>query len=163
MQIFGHGVISPSELWNLYTRVAATADIWRPDCFAASAKQCGLKRITARRGYYSFSGPYDLRGQAPVTAGHIEEIRLFIGNAPRDISAEVWEAESPKISVLASAYSEMFQRALGAPRYANNNTIFEYDGHRIRVLATDSVWVVLSNFSVNAMLPNDWWPSPVHT
>ena len=163
MQIFGHGVISPSELWNLYTRVAASVDIWRPDCFAASAKQCGLKRIAARRGYYSFSGPYDLKGQAPVTAGHIEEIRLFIGNAPRDVSTEVWEAESPKISILASDYAEMFKRALGTPRYANNNTIFEYDGHRIRVLATNSVWVVLSSFAVNAMLPNDWWPSPVHT
>jgi hypothetical protein len=158
MQIFGHSVISPGELWNLYTRVAAAADIWRPDCFTASAKQCGLKRIAARRGYFSFSGPYDIKGQAPITAGHIQEIRLFIGNAPTDISVEVWKAESPNISVLASDYSEMFQRALGAPRYFNDNTVFEYDGHRIRVLATDSVWVVLSNLAVNAKLPNDWFP-----
>jgi hypothetical protein len=163
MQIFGHSVLSPSELWGLYTRVAATSNIWRPDYFASAAKQCGLKRIAARRGYFSFSGPYDLKGQAPITAGHIEEIRFFIGNAPRDVSTELWESESPKISVLASAYSEMFQKALGTPRYANDNTIFEYDGYRIRVLATNSVWVVVSSFAVNAMLPNDWFPPPAHT
>jgi hypothetical protein len=159
MQIFGHDVISPSELWNLYKSVSSTPNIWRPDCFAASAKQSGLKRISARQGYYSFSGPYDLKGQAVVLAGHIEEMRLFIGNAPKDVNPEVWESESQKIPAIAYSYSEMFQRELGSPYYANKNTVFEYDGHRIRVLATNSVWVVLSNFAVIDMLPNYWWPS----
>ncbi|MCZ0735913.1 hypothetical protein [Phreatobacter sp. AB_2022a] len=89
----------------------------------------------------------------------MEELRLFIGQAPRQIGLEEFAGERRNISVLAAAYSDMFRSRLGPPRRANDNDIFEYDNHRVRVFAAayGPVWVVISNRDIIRQLPNDWW------
>lgn len=160
MQIFGRDALSIADLWQLYSLIATSKDIWHPDTFASCARQCGLRRIAARREYFSFSAHADTRGQAPITSGFIEEIRLFMGNPSRNLSEDEWNRDCHKLPLLASEYSALFCRKLGPPRKANSNDIFEYDDHRIRVLASQSVWVVISNLEVISRLPNDWWAPP---
>jgi hypothetical protein len=63
----------------------------------------------------------------------------------------------PRLRQLARAYSELFRQRLGPPRRANDNDIFEHQGHRVRVLLAAQVWVVISNLDVVRRLPNDWW------
>lgn len=157
MEIFGQQVLSEDELWDLYTRIAASEAIWRPDEFAAAARACGLRRIARRKAHFSFEGRGDLRGQAPIVEGAIEELRLFIGNAPSDLDLAQWQRDSPLLRELARSYSALFRQRLGPPRRAHDNDIFEYQGHRVRVLADNQVWVVISNLDVVRRLPNDWW------
>ena len=162
-QIFGKDVLSASELWDFYSRVANSAKIWRTETFASSAKACGLKRIAFRQGYFSFSGPANLTGQAPITTGFIEEIRLIISKPPNEISEADWDAESPKLALLGSDYARLFCENLGAARTAHRNEIFEYHQHRVRVLTTHFVYVVISNLEIVAQLPNDWWAPPTES
>lgn len=162
MQIFGRDTPSPEALWGLYEALLATPAIWHASTFAASAKACGLRRVAARKsGYFAFSAFEHATGQAPITEGFIEEMRLFIGEEPRDLAPELWEKDRKKHAALAKQYAQMFQARLGAPRVANSNQIFETNGLRVRVLVGPPVWVVISSLDVIRQLPNDWWKPEV--
>jgi hypothetical protein len=159
MQIFGRDVPAPEDLWQLYSQIVQTPELWKTQTFKAAATQCGLRAVTARRGYFSFSGKHHVTGQAPHgMADHlIEEIRFFIGQAPKDLDLALYEKERQKIGQLAWAYCTLFRQNLGEPRKANANDIFEYNDHRVRVLAAECVWVVISNLSVIKQLPHDYF------
>jgi hypothetical protein len=157
MQIYGREVLSCEQLWDLYKLLISSDDIWHKENFIAAAKECGLKRVTEREGYFSFTFSNHTTGQAPIVNGLIEEIRLFIGNEPRQLDETAWRKDKHKHSLLAEEYSEIFTDRLGSPRIANNNDIFEYNGYRVRVLASSTVWVVISNQAIIKQLPNDWW------
>ena len=162
--IFGKAVLSPGDLWNLYSGIVERPEIWTPDSFATSATYCGFKRVARRKSnYFSFYGPTNSSGQAPITAGLVEEIRITTSKSDRDTTAELWEADQPKLALLGSAYSSIFREHLGSPRRANNNDIFESDGYRVRILASQFVWVVVQSLSIIDKLPNDWWAPRVPT
>lgn len=157
MQIFGRDVLSPDDLWLLYKQIRQTPELWRAESFKEAATACGFRKVAARQGYFSFSGKHHMTGQAPIVNGLIEEMRLFIGQEPKGIDQALYTRDSKKNGKLASEYSALLERELGAPRKANSNDIFEYQDHRIRVLSADCVWVVISNLTVVKQLPNDWW------
>ena len=157
MQVFGRDVPSPDDIWQLYSRIVLTPGLWRPETFKEAATQCGLRRIAARQGYFSFSGKHDMTGQAPIAEGFIEEIRLFIGQEPKGLTEALYKKDRGKHAKLASEYSARFEEELGRPRIKNDNGIFECGDHRIRVLPTNCVWVVFSNLSTVKQFPNDWW------
>jgi hypothetical protein len=157
MQIYERDVLTPAELWRLYCSVTESPAIWREDSFADAGRECGFKRIQARRGYFSFEMARHTTGQAKVLSGHIEEIRLFIGSEPSDLSDELFEQDRQKIPLLAAEYSDFFRLHLGAPRRANHNDIFESKTYRVRVLASGMVWVVLSEHATLSRLNVDYW------
>ncbi len=157
MQIYNREVLSSAELLRLYRDVTDSPVIWQQESFADAARQCGLKRIAARQGYFSFSAARHTTGQAIVRDGFIEEIRLFMGGEPRDLSMELFEEDRHKIPLLAAEYSESFRSHLGPSRRAGSNEIFESKTHRVRVLASGEVWVVLSNHAVLSRLKIDYW------
>jgi hypothetical protein len=158
MQIFGRDVPSAEELWNLYDKLISRNEVWHKETFATAAKLCGLKRVYERKsGYFSCAAFAHATGQAPVAGVFIEEIRLFLSEAPRDVTVELWERESSKHKLLGKKYSEMFESKLGPPRIANDNKIFESNGFQVRVLVRPPVWVVISNLDVVKQLPNDCW------
>lgn len=158
MQIFGREVPSPEALWNLYGRLTAFDELWHQETFAETARLCGLKRVSERKsGYFSFAAFPHTTGQAPIAETLIEEIRLFIGQEPRDIPASLWERDQDKHKPLARQYAKMFETRLGSPRIVNDNKIFESTDFRVRVLVGPPVWVVISSFAIIKRLPNDWW------
>ena len=162
MQIFGRDVPDAEALWQWYGSLATTPAIWRKDSLAASAKQCGFKRVSERKnGYFAFSLFEHATGQAPVQGELVEEIRLFIGQEPKDLAMDLWEKDHKKHAALAKQYARRFQDGLGAPRLANGNSIFEANGLRVRVLAAECVWVVVSSLEVVRQMPEDYWkPTP---
>lgn len=162
MRIFGRDVPTPDDIWQLYSQISQTPELWRVERFKEEATRCGLRRIVARQGYFSFSGKPPMTGNAPVIGDFIEEIRLFIGNEPKDLSETLYKEDCGKIAQLAAQYSSLFRQKLGEPRVAHGNDIFEYNDHRVRVLSSGCVWVVISNLAVIRQLPNDWWPLPVN-
>lgn len=157
MTLYGEPALSADALWDLCSAVAATPSIWSPETFSSSARACGPKRVRERRRHFSFHGPANLRGQAPVTEGWVEELRLFVGEAPRDVDEATWRREDRKISVLAERYARRFRAELGSSRTQWGNEVFEHGGHRVRVLPTQCVWVVVSSLAVVGRL-NDYWP-----
>lgn len=157
MQIFGKEVPSPEDIWQLYLCVQETPEIWLTSTFKDAASTCGLKKIAQRKSYFSFSGESNLTGQAPFADDFIEEIRLFIGQEPKDLSEELFRKDGKKHRQLAKSYVERFEEALGAPRSANGNEIFESDGFRLRVTSADCVWVVISSLEVVRQMGEDWW------
>lgn len=157
MQIYGRDVLSSDELWELYQLMIQTSELWNPETFKEAAKKCGFSRVAIREGYFSFSGKKHLTGQAKIVDNFIEEIRLFIGNEPKNLTEELYKKDRRKIGKIAAEYSAQFKQQLGEPRISNNNVIFEYNDHRLRVLPTNCVWVVISNLSILKQLPNDWW------
>lgn len=104
-----------------------------------------------------------MTGQAPLVEGFVEEIRLFIGQEPKDLPEPLYKKDRGKIAKIASSYSDRFKEELGEFRTANKNRIFECDGHRVRVLPADCVWVVISNLSNLKHVPNDWWAAEART
>lgn len=156
MQIFGRDVPSADDIWTLYSQITQSPELWKPDSFKAAATQCGFRKIAARQGDFSFSGKDYTTGQAKIEGDFIEEIRLFIGQEPKDLSEALYEKDRKKHTQVAAEYSARFRQELGEPRVANDNDIFEYNDHRVRVLASRYVWVVISNLSVIKQLPNDW-------
>lgn len=157
MQIFGRGIPTSDEVWQLYSQIAQTPDLWMAETFKEAATSCGFRKVSPRRGYFSFSDKHHMTGHAPIVGDFIEEIRLFIGQAPKDLAETLYKKDRRKIGLLASEYSALFREKLGEPRTANDNDIFEYDDHRVRVLPTDCVWVIISNLPIVRKLPNDWW------
>ena len=160
MQIFGREVPTSEDVWQLYSQIIQTPELWMAGAFKEAASKCGLRKVAARQGYFSFSGKNHMTGQAPVVDDFIEEIRLFIGQEPRDLTEALFETDRGKISQLAADYSSLFRQRLGEARTPHNNDIFEYNDHRVRVLSSGCVWVVISNLSIIRQLPNDWWPKP---
>ena len=132
--------------------------IWRKETFKDAAKSCGLKRISERKsGYFAFSVFAHVTGQAIAAGNLIEEIRFFIGSQPPDLSMEAFQKDRHKAGLLAKEYAEMFETIIGSPRIANDNKIFESKDFRIRVLAPQPVWVVISSFEVIKQLPYNYW------
>jgi hypothetical protein len=157
MQIFGRPSLSCEQLWELYSRLAASEAIWHQSSFVAAAKDCGLKRVKQRAGYCSFGAANHTTGQAQITTELIEEMRFFIGSEPRNLDPADWEKDQHKHALLAKDYCAMFASALGPSIQVNNNDMFEYHGFRVRVLASQAVWVVVSKLAIVQRLPNDWW------
>lgn len=157
MQIYGRDVPGAEDIWRLFGEIAQTREIWNAATFKAAAAKCGLRKIAARHGYFAFSGKLPIVGQAPVVDDAIEEIRLFIGQEPKDLSEALFNKDRRKGGQLATEYAARFRQELGAPRMANGNEIFESGDHRVRVMAAECVWVVISSLSVLKRLPNDWW------
>ena len=157
LQIFGRDVPSSDDIWQLYSQIIQTPELWKMETFKEAATKCGLRKIAARRGYFSFFGKHHVTGQAPIVGGFIEEIRLFIGEEPKDLPEALYKKDCGKLGQIASEYSARFRQKLGEPRMAHDNDIFEYNDHRVRVLPTGCIWVVISKLSVLKQLPNDWW------
>lgn len=157
MQIYERDVLSPAELWQLYCNVTESIAIWREESFVDAGRKCGFKRIQARSGYFSFEAAGHTAGQAKLLNGRVEEIRLFMGREPRDLGQELFEQDRRKIPLLATEYSDLFRSHLGSPRHAHDNDIFETKTHRVRVLASAEVWVVLSDLATLSNLNVDYW------
>jgi hypothetical protein len=158
MQIYGREVPDAEEILALYEKLTVYAGIWQKETFASTAKECGFKRVSEKKsGYFSFSAFKHVTGQAPVSGNLIEEIRLFIGGEPSDLSAELWEKDRKKHALLGKKYSELFTSKLGTPRVSNTNDIFEASGIRTRILVAPPVWVVFSSLEVIRQQPDDWW------
>lgn len=160
MRIYGRDVPTPEDIWQLYSQIIQSPDLWAAGEFKDAAVNVGLRKIAPRQGYFSFSGKNYMTGQAIIVDDFIEEIRLFIGSEPKDLTEMLYKEDRGKIPQLASEYSVLFRRKLGEPRIAHDNDIFEYNDHRVRVLSSGCVWVVISNLSVIRQLPNDWWRRP---
>jgi hypothetical protein len=161
MRIYGRDVPTPEDIWQLYSQIIKSAELWGAGEFKDAATEFGLRKVLRRQGYFSFSGKNHMTGQAIIVDDFIEEIRLFIGSEPKDLNEMLYKEDRGKIAQLASEFSALFTQKLGEPRVAHNNDIFEYNDHRVRVLSTGCVWVVISNLSVVRQLPNDWWPQPI--
>ena len=143
----------------MYGQVVQKAEIWNSETFKEAAMVCGLQKIAARRGYFSFAGKQHVAGQAPIADGFIEEIRFFIGQEPKGLPEVIYEQDRKKIAQIASGYSARFNQELGEPRTAHGNAIFEYNDHRVRVLPTNCVWIVISKISIVRRLSKDHWLS----
>jgi hypothetical protein len=157
MQLFGREVPSAEAVLGLYETLTQHKALWHPESFAATAKQCGLKRIALKKsGYFTFSVFAYATGQATISNGLIEEIRVFIGAEPKDCPTQLWEQDKEKLLVLTDEYAKMFETKLGPAKIYMNNKIFEQDGFRLRVLNGSSVWIVLSNLDILKQLPHDW-------
>lgn len=160
MQIFGRDVPTPEDIWQLYSQIIQSPELWRAGEFKDGAGKVGLRKVASRQGYFSFSGKKHMTGNAIIVGDFIEEIRLFIGREPKDLTEILYQEDRGKIAQLASEYSALFRQELGEARVAHDNNIFEYNDHRVRVLSSGCVWVVISNLSVIRQLPNDWWLQP---
>ena len=64
-----------------------------------------------------------------------------------------------KIALLAKTLVKLLSEKLGAPRRLYGNDIFEYNGQRVRVLASGKVWVVICNISIQTQLGVDYFPA----
>ncbi len=158
MQIYGREVLTSDQLWQLYTQMCNSPDIWQAANFATVAKDCGLKRVTKRKNdYFYFNTSNFTTGQAIVTKDLIEEIRLFIGNEPKELSEANYMKDRHKIALLAKEFVKLLTGKLGEPRQLNNNDIYEYNGLRVRVLANNNVWVVISNMAIQKQLGVDYF------
>lgn len=157
MQIYGRDVPDPEYIWNMYGQIVQKAEIWNSETFQERATECGLRKIAARRGYFSLAGKYHITGQAPVADGFIEEIRLFVGQEPKGLSEAIYKKDRKKISQIASGYSARFGQELGEPRTMNGNIIFEHNDCRVRVLSSNCIWIVISNLSILRRLSKDHW------
>jgi hypothetical protein len=160
MRIYGRDVPTPDGIWQLYSQIIQSPDLWAAGEFKGAAVNVGFRKIAPRQGYLSFSGKNYMTGQAIIVDDFIEEIRLFIGSEPKDLTEMLYKEDRGKIPQLASEYSALFRQKLGEPRIAHDNDIFEYNDHRVRVLSSACVWVVISKLSVIRQLPNDWWLHP---
>ena len=86
MQIFGGKALTSDQLWQIYTQIIKLPDIWHAASFADAAKDCGYKRVSKKiSGSFSFNASNFTTGQAIINQGFVEEIRLFIGNGPKDL------------------------------------------------------------------------------
>lgn len=159
MWIFDRSALSAADLWKRYNQILLAPDIWREESFAGAARKCQFRRVTRRSRYFGFTSAGNVAGQAPIENGFIEEIRLFIGNAPRDFPHEHVEEEYRKLQRLAVDYRNMFRSELGPPKQARQNEIFDYNRLRVRVFPAFAgpVWVVISNLDI---FPNDWVDEP---
>ena len=154
MQIFGRETLTCDQLWQLYTRISESNEIWQAASFKITGKNCGLKSILQRKTYFTFAASNFTTGQAIVTNSLIEEIRFFIGNEPTGLDEAGFIKDRHKHKKLAKEFSNMLTEKLGASWQLHSNQIFEHNGHRVRVLATGSanVWVVMSNLAIQKQL-----------
>ena len=161
MQIFERKFPDAEELWPLVASLMANDKVWRKETFKDAVKSSGLRRISERKGgYFAFSAFEHVTGQAVTSENLIEEVRIFVGNEPPGLSIEAYEKDRHKTKLLAKKYVELFKKHMGLPRVANDNKIFEINGFRVRVLAAQPVWVVVSSLEVLQQLPDDWWAAP---
>ena len=159
MLIFGREVPSTKDIAELVSCVMHNDGIWQKSKFKESAKLCGFKRINERKsGYFSLAIFEYATGQAIIAGDVIEEIRIFIGSEPADLDMDSFEKDQKKAGVLAKEYIKALEETLGHPRQSNSNSIFELRHLRVRVLAPQPVWVVISNLHVIKALDRDYWP-----
>lgn len=153
-------------IWSLYCRIVRAPELWTRKTFRSAAMNCGFRKISMTRHYFSFLYQGALTGEARISGELISEIRLFLEPHPRELGMALDRQGKGKgnhpgthyaAKLCVSEYSSVFRQELGKPRLSNGNEIFEADGHRVRLLAAECVWVVISHLPVVAQLPYDWW------
>ena len=160
MDIYGRDTLSVDALWALYQTIQAHPNIWRVESFPQEATACDFKRVKQRSDYFGFSYAGNTTGQAVVAGEWIAEIRLFIGNEPKDLSEAAFKRDRPKLRTLEADYRKRFEQELGAPRLTSGNHIHENNDLRVRLLPGQApAWVVLSSLEVVAKLPQDHFAS----
>jgi len=158
MEIYGRPVVEADALLGLVTALVRDDEAWTEQTFTDAAVRVGLSSVARRQDYFSFGGPSLMTGQAMVSSGLIDEVRLLIGNEPRKLSKELFEQDRGKARITAGPYVDALTESFGEARRVRSNSVFSSDGATVRVLATAfPIKVFVSRDEVRRELGHEIW------